>query len=259
MQQSTSRAWYQYGRVQQTPQVPRRYSTIRRPFGTDLLYPLWCWKLTQTVRPLNSLLYSEVQVGQYIWSAEPEHHEHLGRPPADAFDLGERRNDLLIGQLVKSLDRQLPGCDPGAQILEIRRFLAREAHGAQLLVRCSCQLRRKWRTAAKQTLKASVDRSRRLTRQLLKNDRTGNSIEVSAVARRPAFVNADLVDYLSERGVDFLEVRDGFSAQRTGTSRLHFGVSDDDSRLSVSSIGAVVKGSYTVDQHDRIAGPFAQV
>src|SRR6266849_7273353 len=126
MQQSTSRAWNQYGRVHQTPQVPRRYGTVRRPFGTDLLYSLWCWKLTQTVRPLNPLLDSEVQVGQYIWSAEAEHHEHLSRPPADTLDLRERRDDLVIGQLVKRLDRQISRCHLGPQVLEIGRFLARQ-------------------------------------------------------------------------------------------------------------------------------------
>src|SRR6266550_504175 len=119
----SSRAWYRCGRVEEPPHVPGSDGTIWGPFRANFLYPLRRRKLSQLVRPLNPFLHTKVQIGQNVWPAKPEHEKHLRRPPADSLDLRERRDDLLVRQLVERLDRHLTRCDSGAEVFEISRFL----------------------------------------------------------------------------------------------------------------------------------------
>jgi hypothetical protein len=67
-----------------------------------------------------------------------------------------------------------------------------------------------------------VNRSGRFARQLLKDDRSTDSVEVGAVARRPTFVGADLIDHSSKDRIDFPEVGNRFLSEGAGTGKLHF-------------------------------------
>ena len=74
----------------------------------------------------------------------------------------------------------------------------------------------------RRALESSVNRSGRASRELLKNNRASDCIEVSAVARRPAFVDAYLVDHLRQNRIDLFEMGNSFSSEWIRTSRLHF-------------------------------------
>src|SRR6476469_6018555 len=120
--------------LETSPEVPGRHRAVRRPRCADLEHALGQRTLAQPIGTLDRLLYPEIELGQHVRSAQPEHQEHLRRPATDALDAHERSNHLVVRELVQRLDRKLAARDARREILEVRQLLPRQSDGAQLLI-----------------------------------------------------------------------------------------------------------------------------
>ncbi len=121
-------------RVEAPPQIPRRDGPVRRPLGANLQHALRRRKLAHPIRLLNPFLNSQIEIREDVGATEPEHQEHLRRPPTNALHRCQRVDDLVVRELVKPVDRHVAGVSLRGEVLEIRGFLTRESDAAQLIV-----------------------------------------------------------------------------------------------------------------------------
>ena len=66
------------------------------------------------------------------WS-QRKHQQHLRRPAADALDLRQQRDDLVIAERTQRRAAQVMAQREGGDVMQIAGFLAREARGPQTL------------------------------------------------------------------------------------------------------------------------------
>ena len=104
------------------------------PFRSDLLHLLRCGPFAFAVGALNRVLNSEIELRQYVGTAESEHEEHLRGPAADALDLNQVFDEFVIGQGFDVVERQRAAGDFGREIAEVPDLLAGQADGAERFV-----------------------------------------------------------------------------------------------------------------------------
>ncbi len=113
-----------------------------------------------------------------------EHQEHFSGPFADALDLGEMRDDLVIGHFMEAIEIQLAVANVRGQVLYIERLFFREADAAQFRVRPGEHLfRRRELDVGKQRDEAAVDSVGGGACELLKNYRARQCLEALAPGR----------------------------------------------------------------------------
>jgi hypothetical protein len=158
---------------------------------------------------------------------EVEHEEHLRRPAADAADLRQVRDDLLVLPLPEVLDAQLARGEVLRKAADGGGLLPREAHCAQVLVAQREHLggRGEWRrqrrpvgvgpahgaiepvAAFEQRQEPAEDGAGRLPAELLVDDCPRQRPErVLPIAPHPEFPRA--VDERAHHGVRAAQVRE---------------------------------------------------
>jgi hypothetical protein len=100
---------------------------MRRPVLADARHVLRTRLLSQTIRPTDRVLNSQIQLGKDIGSPESEHEEHLNRPAADSFHLHESFDDLVVRQMIDGIrcERNDATLDLRGEILEVGELLTR--------------------------------------------------------------------------------------------------------------------------------------
>ena len=78
---------------------------MRTPFGPDALDLLRRRTLSHSVCLSDGVLDPEVQLRQDVGAPEAEHEEHLRRPTADAFDLDEMGDEIVVGHVLDGIER----------------------------------------------------------------------------------------------------------------------------------------------------------
>src|SRR5882762_265556 len=86
-------------RIQALPQIPARKRAVRHPGPGDLLHLRGLGHSAFAVVPADRSLDSEISGGEDVGPPQREHQEHLRRPGADAFDLGQMGDHLVVGHI----------------------------------------------------------------------------------------------------------------------------------------------------------------
>src|SRR5579871_2084303 len=112
---------------------------------------------------------------------QPEHQEHLRRPPPEPLDRGQPLDDDFVLERIELVEIETAVRDPRAQIAQICDLLTAETDAAQLLIGDrrdrrrvhgdGCSRRRVSTGPRDQRREPAEDRRRRLRRQLLTHDR----------------------------------------------------------------------------------------
>src|SRR4030095_2367537 len=84
--------------LEASPQVPAGDGAIRPPGFGDLADAIGLRTLAQAVQPLDRRHDTQVVDRHHVGAMQPEHQEHLGRPPAEALDLHDRVDHVVVGQ-----------------------------------------------------------------------------------------------------------------------------------------------------------------
>src|ERR1043166_7449038 len=82
--------------LQRPPQIPAGDGAVRAPLRADLLHVFRQRTLALPIGALDGVLDAEVELREDVASAQPEHQEHLRRPAADAFDLHQMLDQILV-------------------------------------------------------------------------------------------------------------------------------------------------------------------
>ncbi len=78
---------------------------------------------------------AEIADRQHVGPLEAEDQEHLRRPSADPFYLGQRLDDRFVVHSIEDVERQLSFFNPSAQIAQVAELLRAQTDPAQPLVR----------------------------------------------------------------------------------------------------------------------------
>ena len=133
---------------------------------------------------------------------QTEHQKHFRGPASEPFHRREPVDDLIVGQHVELVEPQPPVRDPGAQIAEIRTFLAAEADAAKLFAGEHVNRRRARNLGVgKQRDEASENRRRRFRRELLAHDRADERREMIFPLPRRQPARPDALDHAAENWV----------------------------------------------------------
>src|SRR6478672_6908997 len=81
--------------LERSPEVPARDRRVRAPLLADAENVLRRRTLLEAIRALDGILHAEVELGEHVRTAEPEHEEHLHRPSPDPLHLHEVLDDLV--------------------------------------------------------------------------------------------------------------------------------------------------------------------
>src|SRR5215208_1598374 len=84
--------------VQRPPQVETGEGAVRAPRLGDPLEVGRPRQVVQAVRDLHRAANTEVARGDNVGATEVEDQEHLGGPGPNALDLGQRGDDVLVGE-----------------------------------------------------------------------------------------------------------------------------------------------------------------
>src|SRR5260221_10604140 len=117
--------------IQTPPQIPARNRAIRYPRFRDLLHHRGLRPLTFLVVLLDGGLYAVIAGRQNIRTPQCEHQEHVRRPDAYAFDLGEMRAHFFFRGAGHALELQQPSFGLLAAIDEIHSLLTGTRHPSQ--------------------------------------------------------------------------------------------------------------------------------
>jgi hypothetical protein len=120
---------------------------------------------------------------------QPEHQKHLGGPSAESLDLRQTLDDRLVRQRLEQLQLQPAVDDPRRQIAHVADLLATEANAPERRVTLRGDgLGVQTLALGKQRDESSVNRRRRLRRQLLADDGADERREVilALTLRHPA-------------------------------------------------------------------------
>ena len=120
--------------VQTPPQIPAGDAAIRLPAFCDLFHLQGLRHLALFVVLLNRHLDSEIAGGQDVWPPQGEHQKHVRGPNADAFDLRQVFDDLLVGHVCQPSEVQFATNRALCHVTQIRGFLFRKTDRPQLLV-----------------------------------------------------------------------------------------------------------------------------
>ena len=191
------------------PEVPTRDGAVRAPFRAELANVFRCRPLSLPIRALDGVLNAEVQFGQYVAPVQTEHQEHLRGPSANAFDLNKVCDEIVVVHTIDGVERQCALRHFRREIAHVTNFLTRQSDRAQLLI-----ARRQHRIGAGRVVRIErveprQNRRRGFSRQLLKDDRSDERLEMGPFAARFESARADDFDYSREDRVDALEVADG--------------------------------------------------
>ena len=132
--------------VQAAPEIPAGYAAVGLPGFGDFFHLRWSgefdfsgpqfsggcfpllargfWRgdflLTVQVMLEHRHSYAVVAGGQDVFALQAEHEEHVGGPHADAFHLGEVRDDFVVGLLGEAREIEETGGYLCRQVFQIR-------------------------------------------------------------------------------------------------------------------------------------------
>src|SRR5215469_1445241 len=97
--------------LETAPKVPTGHGAVRAPSCGDSFDIRRAGQSIEAVGFLDGVADAEVAGGEDVGAAEGEDEKHVNRPDADALDLGEPFDDLLVGQVeeIFEADRAVAG------------------------------------------------------------------------------------------------------------------------------------------------------
>src|ERR1017187_10725674 len=93
---------------QAAPEVPTGYRAVGAPAAGHPLHFVSGGEGFQIVGFADGVADAQVARGQDVGPLQGEDQEHVSGPDADAFDLGEAEDDLVVGQSGEIREHQLP-------------------------------------------------------------------------------------------------------------------------------------------------------
>lgn len=194
--------------VERAPEIPARNRAVRAPLRADLAHVFRRWSLPLPVRAANRVLNPQVELRENVAAAEAKHQEHLRRPAANAFDLHEVLDEIVVVHLVHRIEWQRAAHDFGRKIPQVADLLARQSDCSKLLIRCR-EHGVRFRCAAEQRVEARQNRPGCFPGQLLVDDRANERLIMRTVSSQLDPARTDGLDYLGEDRIDTFEVSDG--------------------------------------------------
>src|ERR1039458_2626358 len=92
-------------RVRRAPEKPRRRRGMRTPAFAELEQVFGLRHLAFFIRDAKTGAHAKIIGGQNVLAAQLKNQKHLDRPAPDAANLGQPRDDFIVGQF-PDLDRK---------------------------------------------------------------------------------------------------------------------------------------------------------
>src|SRR5215218_2812394 len=202
--------------LQRSPEIPARRRRVRPPFLADPQYVLRRWPMLQAVRALDGVLHAEIELGEHVRPAEPEHEEHLHRPSADALHLYEVLDDRVVGKSAEMGEWQRAIGHAGGEVAQISDLLTRQSRGAQHALFGGQHVLGARPLPRIDLAQPPMDRARCLARQLLEDNRPHERIVVCPTPPRLEPTRPDAIDDATEDRIDGPEMGESFSVGGRG-------------------------------------------
>jgi hypothetical protein len=153
------------------------------------------------VQTLQAFHDAKIADREDVGPMQAEHQEHLRGPAAEAFDGGDRHDDLFIRKVLQGMEIQPSVLHMLGKIPEVRDLLPAEARGAErILIRGQHRRRRERLAAADEVDHPPLNGVGGLGRKLLRNDRAHQRMKrVAGLEIRPS--GAHLLNKEAEPGV----------------------------------------------------------
>src|ERR1039457_6335856 len=115
---------------QAAPEIPTGHGAIRPPSLGHLLHFLRSRERFQIVGFADSVADAQIPGGQDVAALQGEDQEHVGGPDADAFDLGEAEDDLVVGEGGEILEDHFPIEGVAREVADVGGLLGGEPQRA---------------------------------------------------------------------------------------------------------------------------------
>src|SRR6266849_5653952 len=104
-----------YG-AETSPKIPGGDAAEGSPRLRQLGQPIPIWKLAQLVLLLDADAQAEIRDGEDVRPAQRKNQEHLSGPRPDPTNRQQTIDDLLVGELIKIVQRQFASVNLVGQI-----------------------------------------------------------------------------------------------------------------------------------------------
>ena len=121
--------------VQAAPKIPTGDRAVGMPFFSQLRQFDRIRQGFQAVGFSYRVSYAQVRERHDIRPLQGKHQEHLRRPGPHASDLGKKRNNLVVREIIKFTEIDFPPVNPLSEISQRGGLLPRKAARPQLFRR----------------------------------------------------------------------------------------------------------------------------